>query len=669
MALRRGCERRCFVAPLFFNQYRITSFRKVCQATPISGARAALRATRRLSENDAVFVAESSSTSLARELVERGSLRSEDEALFASQTNSRAQKMQQVVESRTRRITFLLDDVHGVHNLAAVVRSCDAWGIADLHCVLTPESSDGREKGDGRKSDGDRKQDGKRFHRNGQSLMELFERESMKRVSKAAHRWLSVFEYASAKDAVSALKSRGYRICVSSLSPEAKPLADVSLDGPVAFVFGNEHSGVSQELFQAADEKFTIPMYGFVESMNISVAAATVAGHVVDRARKAEARAPDYFLSREQQAELYRQFLRPNPLVPRKIHQVSSKYDVTRLGSALERHITSKGMFVESNSRIPEKMAAAVELLEKNVRFGAETGTVVHRHFVKRVKAGALGDRMWDKRAAHLLTGLAGLGALSCESCLIDIHDDDDDTKPLFASRHRILPSFQELIRETNRVYSGLFDEAGSPILPVNAPETASAFAEREVAARSEAWRLALKSCGSSNEEMLDVVKRVSVRDVARLLESTVNPSPVREGIWEAAVRGLTHADLYELTGILREREPLRTKFLDDASSFGLGQSTLPELSPQDLNRLHFILRFFQVGYCVSCIHQTAWERETQRGTRLIQSMRFGLFEATLVDQVAEMRLLKASESLKLARCLYEVMCSIELIRAAVVAS
>lgn len=564
--------------------------------------------------------------------------------------------------------TFLLDDVHGVHNLAAVVRSCDAWGIADLHCVLTPGGDAAGDGGDGRKSDGDKKQDGKRFHRNGQSLMELFERESTKRVSKAAHRWLSVSEYATAKHAVSALKAKGYRICVSSLDPEAKALGEISLDGPIAFVFGNEHAGVSPELFQAADEKFTIPMYGFVESMNISVAAATVAGHVVDRARSTEAYLPDYFLSQEEQAELYRQFLRPNPLVPRKIQQVSSKYDVTRLGSALERRIAAKSMFVESNCRVPDESASVVELLEKNVRFGAETGAAVQRHFVKRVKAGALGDRMWDKRATHLVNGLAGLGALSCESCLFDVDvEGEDERKLLFASRQRILPSFQELIRATNRVYKVLFDEAGSPILPVNAPETEIAFAECEVAARLEAWRLAMKSCGSSSEEMLDVIKRVSVWDIARLLESTVNPTPVESGIWEAVVHGLTHDDLDELTRVLRQREPLRTKFLDDASSFGVGQSAVSQLSPQELNRLHFILRFFQVGYCVSCVHQTAWERETQRGTRLVQSMRFGLFEATLVDQVAEMRLLRATESLKMARCVYEVMCSLELIRSAAV--
>jgi tRNA (guanosine-2'-O-)-methyltransferase len=206
----------------------------------------------------------STAAALANELVDRGCLRQADADLFTGLTDARARKMRDVIESRTRHVTFLLDNLHGVHNLAAVVRSCDAWGIADLHCVLT-DKQDASPADAKLKNDIDGKQDGKRFRRHGQSLMELFERESTRRVSKNAHKWINITEHADMNAAVTALKVNGYRICVSSLDPSAKPLADVSLSTPIAFVFGNEHSGVSPELVAAADESFTVPMYGFVE--------------------------------------------------------------------------------------------------------------------------------------------------------------------------------------------------------------------------------------------------------------------------------------------------------------------------------------------------------------------------------------------------------------------
>lgn len=663
---REGCA---FIATRgFISQQPAIFRRRICDASPNNVGSAKLKASLRPRNEVTSAPVRSSATRIARELVDRGSLRKADEALFACQTDARSGKMRGVVESRTRHITFLLDDVHGVHNLAAVVRSCDAWGIADLHCVLTVEPdclSLGRADKNG---SGDRKQDGKRFHRHGQSLMELFERESTRRVSKNAHKWVSISEYTTTQQAVVALKSRGYHICVSSLDPAAKPIGQVSLERPIAFVFGNEHSGVSRELFEAADSRFTVPMYGFVESTNISVAAATVASHAVERARKEKAESlhpGEYFLSAEEQAELYHRFLLPNPQVPRKIQQITSKFDVTRLGSQLERRIVTEGMFVDSRKGLQAlDSASIVHFLEEKVRFGAETGAIVRRYFVKRVKAGALGDRQFEKRAASISDGLAGLGALSCESCMIGLSE--EVTPPSFASRQRILPAFRALIREVNRGYSKLFDESAAPLLPVDASETERAFTDQALVSRTQAWRATVEVLGGSVEELQDVVTRASVLDIARVLASSMKCCPVGVRKWESAAKSLRVDDIDRLSELLRAREPLRSAYVTDVASFGVGApNVLSELSPRELKILHFVLRLFQVGHCVSCVHQTAWERETSRGSRLIQSMRFGLLEATLVDQVAEMRLLGAEEALKQARCIYELMCSIEEIRTA----
>lgn len=349
-------------------------------------------------------------------------MRREDEDLFAGQTDARAARMRQVVEGRTRHLCFLLDDVHGVHNLAAVVRSCDAWGIADLHCIMSDEADVVKNRKQ-QKSDGDLRKDRRRFHRTGETLAELFEKESTKRVSKGTDKWLSIHEYADARSAIEVLKSRGYRICVSSLKPDAHALSDVDLrSSKVCFVFGNEHSGVSREVEDMADEFFTIPMYGFVESCNISVAAATTASHIVERARSyrnGDFLESQFFLSAAEQRETYHRFLTPKPSSRRQNshERLRSRFDVTRLGSFIERRIAREGLFVQQ----PSDDSSVVKLLEEGLRLGADTGTLLSRFFVRRAKIGALGDsgrHGFSKRCNSIVDGVAGANGLACESAV-----------------------------------------------------------------------------------------------------------------------------------------------------------------------------------------------------------------------------------------------------------
>ncbi len=96
-------------------------------------------------------------------------------------------------------------------------------------------------------------------------------------VSSGAERWLSVRRWSATRDCFATLREEGFRVVVADARPgprPATPLAELDLSQPTAVVLGNEHAGISAEALAAADERFVIPMAGFVESLNVSVAAA-----------------------------------------------------------------------------------------------------------------------------------------------------------------------------------------------------------------------------------------------------------------------------------------------------------------------------------------------------------------------------------------------------------
>jgi tRNA (guanosine-2'-O-)-methyltransferase len=160
------------------------------------------------------------------------------EALKGIVTPARLQRIEEVVAARTDDLVVVLDRVADPHNLSAVLRSADAFGVQNVHAVI--------EQGGFRASRG---------------------------VSKGTHRWLDVTRYDSADACARRLKAAGYVIYVATMDGQTTPegLREVSR---LAVVFGNEHRGVSPEMRAWADGTFSIPMRGFVESLNISVAAA-----------------------------------------------------------------------------------------------------------------------------------------------------------------------------------------------------------------------------------------------------------------------------------------------------------------------------------------------------------------------------------------------------------
>ena len=181
-------------------------------------------------------------------------------------TETRLARMQAVAEQRSNFITVLLDDVHDPHNLAAVLRSADAFGVRDVHAVET----------------------GARIR-------------ISNKIARGTQHWVNLYRYASARTALENLKKQGYAIWIAAASPDSRSLNDWRPDQPTAFVFGNEHSGVRPEIAGLADAQFEIPMVGMVESLNVSVATAIT---LYTARQLLVGASPDRLVSSEEAAEL-----------------------------------------------------------------------------------------------------------------------------------------------------------------------------------------------------------------------------------------------------------------------------------------------------------------------------------------------------------------------------
>ena len=160
------------------------------------------------------------------------------EALSPVVTPERLQRIDEVVRSRTDGLVLVLDCIVDPHNSSAVLRSADAFGVQTVHVIVGEQGF-----------------------------------RASREVSKGTHRWLDVVRYESAEACARRLKKDGYAIYVAAMGAEAQP-EDLHDTPRLAVVFGNEHRGVSPEMRSLADGTFAIPMRGFVESLNISVAAA-----------------------------------------------------------------------------------------------------------------------------------------------------------------------------------------------------------------------------------------------------------------------------------------------------------------------------------------------------------------------------------------------------------
>ncbi|HCL83312.1 MAG TPA: RNA methyltransferase, partial [Chitinophagaceae bacterium] len=156
-------------------------------------------------------------------------------------TPEREQRLKLVLDKRQNDLTVVLENVFDPHNISAVMRTCDAVGIQDIH-VLNTKISKHKKWG--------------------------------ARSSSSAAKWLTVHQHTDAADCFTGLRKKYPLVLTTHLSSTAVSLYEIDFTGPVALVFGNEHDGVSEEIRALADGNFVIPQVGMIRSVNISVACA-----------------------------------------------------------------------------------------------------------------------------------------------------------------------------------------------------------------------------------------------------------------------------------------------------------------------------------------------------------------------------------------------------------
>ena len=156
-------------------------------------------------------------------------------------TPERTERLTSVLNKRQPDLTVVLENVFDPHNISAVMRTCDAVGIQDIY-ILNNKIPPHRKWG--------------------------------AKSSSSAAKWLTVHQFTNAEECFTELRKNYKKIYTTHLSTDAVSLHQLNLAEPVALVFGNEHSGVSEDIIAMADGNFIIPQVGIIKSLNISVACA-----------------------------------------------------------------------------------------------------------------------------------------------------------------------------------------------------------------------------------------------------------------------------------------------------------------------------------------------------------------------------------------------------------
>jgi tRNA (guanosine-2'-O-)-methyltransferase len=152
----------------------------------------------------------------------------------------RLAKLEFVLRHRQPDLTVVMENIHDPHNVSAMLRSCDAAGVWEVQLLYNKEA----------------------FPKIG------------KKSSASAGKWVERRKFKSVPECYTKLRSEGFRIYSTRLDERAQSLYDTDLSRNVAIVFGNEHRGVSDEAAREADGILQIPMFGMIQSLNVSVACA-----------------------------------------------------------------------------------------------------------------------------------------------------------------------------------------------------------------------------------------------------------------------------------------------------------------------------------------------------------------------------------------------------------
>ncbi len=158
-----------------------------------------------------------------------------------------------VIDQRTNHFTVATEDVYQLHNTSAVIRSCDVFGIQNIHII---------EERNRKKID--------------------------REIAMGAQKWVSLTRHHSSADSIQHLKEKGYQIVGTTPHGNSSYLEDFDIRTPSAIFFGTEQDGLSEEVINSADQFIKIPMRGFTDSLNISVSAAIILQYITAKLRNSE---------------------------------------------------------------------------------------------------------------------------------------------------------------------------------------------------------------------------------------------------------------------------------------------------------------------------------------------------------------------------------------------
>ena len=187
-------------------------------------------------------------------------------------SDERLKRFDEVLAERIGHMHIVLEDIYQEHNASAVLRSVDCFGIQNVHFIET-----------------------RNFYKVSDD------------VALGASQWLNIHRHKNTKETLSELKSQGFKIVATTPHKNDKTIYDFDVTQKFALVFGTEKEGISQDIFDMADEFVKIPMYGFTESFNISVCAAMCMNEFSNKIRK---EIPNPYLAENEKQAIYIEWLK-----------------------------------------------------------------------------------------------------------------------------------------------------------------------------------------------------------------------------------------------------------------------------------------------------------------------------------------------------------------------
>ncbi len=190
-------------------------------------------------------------------------------------TNTRLNKFKDIAAKRQSGLIVVLEDIHDPHNAAAILRTCDGLGIQTVYFIFENEKAYNPKK-------------------------------VGKASSSSANKWLDFTVFHSTQACIAQLKKEDYTIVATALSPKAHTVFEAQLtDDKLALMVGNEHTGLSTYAVEHADKQLMIPMLGFVQSLNVSVATALILAEII---KKRNNSGKDFHLTQKEQKALITSF-------------------------------------------------------------------------------------------------------------------------------------------------------------------------------------------------------------------------------------------------------------------------------------------------------------------------------------------------------------------------